>query len=142
MSEPLHVALGGAPLNLFSSVVQDIDVLRFAFYPSPPSVSSIPLISNHPPPLAFHHGHTKLSISSSPAPFIALLIHYSRINCQPLFVFNGLNLAREDRPFAKSDTRDTLRERAWEYYANGETQKATSMFNSQGSPFHNTFVVL
>lgn len=51
---------------------------------------------------------------------------------KPAFVFNGLNLVRKDRAFARSDGRKQGLANAWDAYYKGQIETATFMFQDTG----------
>ncbi|CAG8474579.1 15153_t:CDS:10 [Funneliformis caledonium] len=53
----------------------------------------------------------------------------------PVFVFNGLNIIRKDKPFSTEDTRPSKRAQAWEAYEKGRVEQAYSSWASAVSGF-------
>ncbi|CAB4431514.1 unnamed protein product [Rhizophagus irregularis] len=50
----------------------------------------------------------------------------------PVFVFNGLNVIRKDKPFSTEDTRPTKRAQAWDFYEKGWVDSAYSTWAGSG----------
>ncbi|CAI2168817.1 8627_t:CDS:10 [Funneliformis geosporum] len=53
----------------------------------------------------------------------------------PVFVFNGLNIIRKDKPFSTEDTRPSKRVLAWESYEKGRVEQAYSSWAGAVSGF-------
>ncbi|KAJ1946242.1 hypothetical protein GGF37_001282 [Kickxella alabastrina] len=59
------------------------------------------------------------------AAIVSELQFFCKHNITPIFVFNGLSVARKDmRPFAKDDHRPAFRNSAWEAYSKKHTEQA------------------
>jgi hypothetical protein len=57
--------------------------------------------------------------------------HLRKWNIKPLFVWNGLNIPKKDRPSPSNlDPRTINRNNAWEAYFAGNFQKASELFQS------------
>uniref|UniRef100_A0A6B2L1U0 XPG N-terminal domain-containing protein n=1 Tax=Arcella intermedia TaxID=1963864 RepID=A0A6B2L1U0_9EUKA len=53
---------------------------------------------------------------------------FRRNNIKPVFLFNGLNILRTDKPFSKPDHSAAMREKGWDFYLKGDLQSATTQF--------------
>ncbi|CAO3688983.1 unnamed protein product [Umbelopsis ramanniana] len=60
------------------------------------------------------------------------LENFKKHRIQPVFVFQGLNMVRKDKPFSNQDTRPGRRENGWETYDNGKLDAALSIWASSG----------
>ncbi|CAO3674388.1 unnamed protein product [Umbelopsis vinacea] len=60
------------------------------------------------------------------------LENFRKHRIQPVFVFQGLNMVRKDKPFSNQDNRPSRRESGWEAYQNGKLDQALSMWASSG----------
>jgi hypothetical protein len=60
-----------------------------------------------------------------------IFIHRS-YGITPVFVFNGLNVIRKDKPFSTEDTRPTKRAQAWDYYEKGWVDSAYGSWAGSG----------
>jgi hypothetical protein len=49
----------------------------------------------------------------------------------PVFVFNGLNIIRKDKPFSTEDNRPAKRAQAWDLYEKGRVEPAYSSWAVQ-----------
>eukprot|EP00026_Physarum_polycephalum_P002709 Phypoly_transcript_02717.p1 GENE.Phypoly_transcript_02717~~Phypoly_transcript_02717.p1 ORF type:complete len:741 (+),score=127.90 Phypoly_transcript_02717:53-2275(+) len=73
-----------------------------------------------------------VAIGGTPQSINTLIQHelqkFTDAGIKPTFIFNGLNLVRKDRAFARSDGRSQRMANAWEAYYKNQLETATFMF--------------
>lgn len=61
------------------------------------------------------------------------ILGFQEAGIKPLFVFNGLRIARDEKPFSILDPGPSQRLRAWEMYDRGLPQQAVDAFGEAGN---------
>ncbi|CAM0140437.1 unnamed protein product [Umbelopsis sp. WA50703] len=60
------------------------------------------------------------------------LANFKKHRIHPVFVFQGLNMVRKDKPFSNPDNRPNRREAGWDAYGHGRLDQALSTWASSG----------
>jgi hypothetical protein len=63
----------------------------------------------------------------------ACLMQFKQREIVPFFVFNGLHIIRQEKPFSKDDLRPEKRRKAWITYENGNIDEAAYCWSISGS---------
>jgi hypothetical protein len=64
------------------------------------------------------------------------LEHWKQAGIKPLFIFSGIKVARNDKPFSVPDESPKIRSNAWQMYDNGHASQAVETFGDSGMRLH------